>query len=462
MPDTQDLFEVVVVVASLYLLAGTIVPVGEAASTLWPGGVLHAVTSVLATVVGGNLDIPVALVTGLACGWFLLFIVDGTKRVQAFLVAVVVGTSAVPLFERTDRILDTVARMPSAFVVGLVVGLVSGGVASVQFYGLKRPSSLRELFRWIQFPAATGALFYLITTVVVVTAVNYAAVASGLLPRLRVLGASAVLVFCLTVFTKYNYRRRIVALSPPDEREGKYHPYVIGGLYAHATDHHHGFPLNTQSDTALARTLSSPLPPRLQNDVAFGFVSSAFGALTDTLGVPQTWFSRTAVVESQSWTTDQLGDVGDRYDQADSDIANRLLMVWRWILHHLQLAVVPLFLRDSGFAEGDVLSRLDHADTILLIAPTPRNGAELPRGIETYADLCDRYAASIGTDVVIATTDARSIADSKGLRMTATQFLMDIESDLDVDRDECTLVPVDRFGPDGDQGFDQLLDEITN
>ncbi|WP_142860724.1 DUF389 domain-containing protein [Salinigranum halophilum] len=452
MVSRKDAFEAAVVVGSLVVLGVSVDPVSNAASDLWrAGGIVHDLLAVFAIPLAGNLDIPVAFISGLVLAWALLFLLDGTKRVQGVLTLAVLAIAFFPIVQNTGRILATIGRSPVAFLIGLLLGFATG-VSASRFYGIKRPDDLgvREQFRWVQFPAATGAFFYSISAVVVLNSVNYVLVVPSSSDGLVVLGSSVLFVFFLGVFTTYDYQRRIVVISPADQSEGRYHPYIIGGLYGLAETEYHGFPIEGDSELNSAQHSGNmrDLQKRFTSLVKFGFVSPAGRVL-----------KRTVILESECWTTRDLRSVDRRYGEQHPALrfAGRIA---HWVGSYLWITLVPSVVRRE-FTEstGDVLSRMDRSGTVLLVSPTPTAEEGRPVEVDVYADICKRYADSFRTDVVVATTEAASEATQTGHAVESDEFVARIQRRLDLD--SCTVVPVDRFSEDQVRGFETLLREIS-
>jgi len=460
-------FELSIVFVSLIILGVSINVVGRGADELWlrNTGVLHALASAAAVPVADNLDIPVAFVVGLMGGLFCLFFIDGTKRVQAGFVLVFGGLfSFLPLIMETGRILDTVGRQPIAFVAGLLFGLSGGLIFALHrsnLYPLELGGrvGVRERLRWVQFPTATRGFLWGSSALVIVTGVDYALTASPLVMRLKSLLAAIGFVFSLIVFTQYEYQRDIVTLSPPNQATGKYHPYVIGGLYELAKDDYYALPWTGEADQKLARVQgphiqeTSDLPDQIGVDISFGYLWPTFGGLS----------ARKIVVESESRTTDDLPPNVNQYNRADIGVGSAFRIAG-WVRRYLRFvapSVVSFFERFVG-REHDVLDRLDHADTALLLAPTPSSDDDLPPDIGVYRDLCERYDDPLSTDVVIATTDAMPVADElgeSGRDLDATRLVSVCKNRLGVSN--CTLIPLDRFATNGSGGFDDLLKTLS-
>lgn len=468
MSQRKDAYELGTVVVSFLLLAGSTRPFVAAVDRVWvEEGLIYGATAVLGTPFDGNLDVPVLFVCGVLAGWLLLFCLDGTKRIQALFVLVGVGIPFGLFVDETGRIAEAVARTPWAVVVGTVVGLVSGAASSSRFYGTKRPLELSTLekLRWLQFPAAGGAFFYGMVAVVFVGVVDYAMVADGLVDRLAVATSGVVLVAGLSVFMRYDRRHTTVVVSPPDvEGTEKYQPYLVGGLYETVTNEHHGFPIEGDGELVAAQTARrmADLDARFGSPVTFGFVTSMFRGLRS---IPQwireNWFLRTVIIESNGLTTNQIGDIETNTGGLPAPVETGVARV----RHHVRLAVPRVLRRSLGGPYGSSLERLESADTVVLVGPTPADGEEPPAGTDTLLALCERYADRIGTDVVVATTRAGPVAEAEGLAVDSQVLKQTIAVHrLGMDTEtyrNCVVVPVDRFHGDSLDGFDDLLDELS-
>lgn len=475
MPQSKDAFELATVVVSFVLLALSTRPIVTAADRVWTEeGLIYGLTSILGAPFGGNLDVPVLLVCGLLAGWLLLFCLDGTKRVQALFVLVGVGVPLGLFVDQTGRLAEAVVRTPWAAAVGLAAGLLSGAATSSRFYGVKRPPDLSPLekLRWIQFPAAGGAFRYGMTAVAAVVVVDYATTAGGVLDRLLVTGAGVVLVGALSVFMRYDQRRTTVVVSPPDfAGEYKYQPYVVGGLYEAVELERHGYPIEGDGELVAARTPSrlADLQERFDSSVAFGFVSSMVRGLPVVPNdIADRLFLRTVIIESEGWTTDQIGAVAR--DPGSAVLPDAAAPVVSRARHHLRRFVPVAVRRALQGTHGSVLDRLESADTVLLVGPTPGSDAEAPDGADTLAALCERFGDRAGTDVVLATTEAAPVAESEGLAPDSKVFKRTVAVHrLGVDDatfGDIAVVPTDRFngeraGGRPATGFDDLLDEVS-
>ncbi|WP_218055072.1 hypothetical protein, partial [Haloparvum sedimenti] len=403
-----------------------------------------------------------------------LFCLDGTKRVQALFVLVGVGVPLGLFVDQTGRLAEAVVRTPWAAAVGLAAGLLSGAATSSRFYGVKRPPDLSPLekLRWIQFPAAGGAFRYGMTAVATVVVVDYATTVGGVLDRLLVAVAGVVLIGALSVFMRYDQRRTTVVVSPPDfAGEYKYQPYAVGGLYEAVELDRHGYPIEGDGELVGASTPDSlaNLQERFASSVAFGFVSSMFRGLP---GIPddlaERLFLRTVIIESEGWTTDQIGEVDP--DPGPAVLPAGAARAVARVRYHLRRFVPVPVRRALQGTHSSILDRLEDADTILLVGPTPGPDEEAPQGADTLAALCERFGDRAGTDVVLATTEAGPVAEAEGLAPDSRVFKRTVAVHrLGVDDaafGTVAVVPTDRFNLDRTAGrpavgFDDLLEEIS-
>jgi hypothetical protein len=406
----------------------------------------------------------VSFATGGLLGLFLLFLLDGTKRVQAILVVLFGGSSFVLLAIEIDRIIDTVGRSTVPFLIGLTVGLVIG-LAMTLKTGLyivdertDKTLTLRDKLRWIHFPGATKTFLWCSSAIVLLTGIDYMTRGTSNLiqyPRYQVLLATIGFVFPLIVFTQYEYQRKVVLLSPPDEKNGRYHPYVMQGLYSLADDDRfHAFPINANSDDVLT---DHTIDTFRNSVVGFRYVWPTFSGLS----------SRKAIIESRSLATE---DIPEKEIEKESNVSE-LFKIVRWISHYIYLTL-PNYLREL-FADRGVLSSLDHADKVVLIAPAPMGDGDIPddKVKRKYRKLFDRYESPLSTEVILAVTefgdyngtvnDCRiSILDNYEGSDNSDLYLPPLASD--------PVFPIDENaagedGPfeDGEGGFKNLLRELS-
>ncbi|SDK18919.1 hypothetical protein SAMN05216226_1372 [Halovenus aranensis] len=451
----KDKLEIGIVVVSFILITVTIREVGRALDELWRSGIIFKVTSILAAPVGGNIDIPIAIYAGLLVGLFLLFCVDSTKRVQGLLV-LIATVSFLPILWDT-RLINSSIREPTALILGLIGGLLVGASLSYsRWYGTKRPSDLTllEKIKWVQFPAATGGFFYILSLLVLTIGVNFAFYASETARGLLVAGSSVLFIISLSVFTTYEYERLIVPISSAANlTEERYHPYVVGGLYA-ATGDREGFPISGANwgDIRYVNNVAG-LPATLRR-CKFGFLQPLYGIK---------WFVRTVIIEiDEQWTVENLPSNYDTNPRVH-------LLALRWIRHYLKITVVPglldYILEVGTYTKGDLSNRLTHADKIMLITRTPRNADDVDEKTrEKFEEVVERHTDDFTTDVVVVTTQARPVADSEredGYPLANRQFRLMIKRRLELDGYDCTIIPVDRFNVEDAEGFDELREKLA-
>ena len=464
-----------VVFVSFVLLGISTQPIVRAADSTWrQEGLIFQITELLAVPFGGNLDIPVLIVLGVLAGWLLLFCLDGTKRIQALLVIVGAGIPFWLFVEQTGRITVAVARTPWSAFLGLSVGVISGVATSAQLYGVKRPIELSpaEKLRWLQFPAAGGSFLYGMAAVIVTVVIDFVVTMSLNPIALVVVSSGAMFVVSLSVFMRYDQRQTTVMVSPPDfEGDYKYQPYVLGGLYKTVTLDRHGFPIEGDGELTAAKTASDlrGLEARFDSTVVFGFVSSMLQGLPSVLNrVANNWFLRTVIIESEGWTTNQVGEVAG--DHKKNLLPNPLASAVERGRYYLWQCLPFIVRRELRGGYNSVLDQLENADTILLVGPTLAEDESPPEGCETLAALCKRFGDRIGTDVILVTTQARPVAEEESLSLDSPVFKRTIAVHrLGIDNDvfdRIDVVPIDRFAnqqsldKSGD-GFNDLLERIS-
>ena len=455
LPSDGTRKEIAVVVTAFVSLALTIPTVAGAASAVWAnGGLLRTLSGAVANVAGVTLDFPVVILGGLLAGWFALFLFDGTKRIQAGLVLLVAVVALLPTLGDLGRVLGAIERESVTFAAALVVGLLSGGVTS-QIYGVKVPNQLSvwERLQWIQFPVASRAFFYTVSVLVLLAVVQYVQYATSILDTVVTLLAGAVAVFALSVFMTYEYQKSVVTITAENDRRAE--PYVLGGLFDHAETDREGFPIDGNHLLRQAATAKNEdsLPDGFDSAVSFGFLS---GDVTE----------RTAKVTSEGFSTRDVNRnrLEERLRERNGAYAQTKQLL-RWIRHHLVL-IMPAFVRNVlVYQEGTVLNRLDHADTLLLLTRTPGADEEPPAGADLYGLLTELYANDPGTDIVIATSDARGPANEfdEGIDVTIDPFRSEVADRLGIPPEgvgvEYQVVPTNRFDGD-DEGFDALIDSL--
>lgn len=380
-------------------------------------GFFFKAADLLATPFSGNKDIPVLLTIGILTGWFCLFLVDGTKRFQAGVVAFVGSISVGVRLRETGRIVEAISRSPEAFVIGISIGLITGLITG-ELYGVKkgRSMSIFQKLSWIQFSQAVGAFRSSIAIIIALSMVEYARISSPS-PSAIFFTASVILLLSLSVFMKYEYQKNVITISPPDEdNEYKYHPYVMGGLFDRANKEFHGFSIKGGSDlqqASRARAFET-LKDRFTNEVAFGFVS---GIDTNAGNRLQSFGSkilpRTVKLTSNGKTTSDIANINSNTNP------NRYVLIAKLFIstinrHFITLIPSPVrgLLPNKGIEE---LGKLDRADTIILIGPTLSENDLPPKGANKFDAICARYKNDPTTEVLLATIEAKedSIRDEQ-------------------------------------------------
>lgn len=362
----------------------------------------------------GNRDIPVLFIVGILSGWFLLFLLDGTKRIQAAIVFIVGSVSVGPLLSETGRILEAINRSPNAFIIGILIGLVTGGLTA-SFYGVKRGESMSILQKlsWIQFTSAVGAFRSSIAVVVLITAVDYWRISEAI-NSLGFLGVSFVLIISLSVFMKYDYRQEVVAISPPDD-DGKYKylPYVLGGLFHRARKEYHGFSIYGRHLIAQASRAQDfdGLLEEFKQRVGFGFVSGVQANWTDGIrAIGANLLPRTVRIISSQSTTDDIAKIESNRNK------NEYLLMAKLAFDRIGMHIVtliPSVIRRRMTTNHSEKIALNQADKILLIGPTLADDEVPPEGVEVFDKICARYNPDPTTDVIVATTEAQTDPRSK-------------------------------------------------
>lgn len=471
MTDKYELASILGAVAGLGASSFVLVRILD---RLWESEQLFfQVSDVFATPFGGNLDIPVLILIGILAGWLMLFCIDGTKRIQSLLVVTVSAASLGGFLTQTGRILEAISRTPSAFVVGIAIG-IGTGLLSVEMYGYKEyeAKSLLEQLAWIQFPGAASAFRHTIAVITILTVGAFATQA----PIVEVGGASLsgiVLLISLSVFMQYDYRRDIVALSPPDlNNDHRYHAYVFGGLFEVAHGDHHGFPIENKVKIGAAKNAGS-----IGNLPFFGGVAS-FGVASGLHANPSNLFERlgsrllprTAKIETREYTTNRLPDLDD--PSPESTLEQLVKAATRGVRRHL-ITLLPASIRDQFPERGlTAMDRLHQADVVLLIGPSLTQDESPPEGISKFNRICRRFESDLNTELVVAATEADKLMESLDVDLRLYGDPLEINNNVQIEaRDNLGLergkvsyfdvYPVTRFTQHGTQGFEKLLERLV-
>lgn len=423
--------EIVVVLSSAIALGLTSRVVTNGIDKLWEAQLLFYQLAELGAIpFGGNRDIPVLLLLGVLFGWFILFMTDGTKRIQALIVVTVGSVSVGTRLIETGRIVEAIGRSPEAMVIGTLIGLATG-LATASLYGVKRGKSMGILQKlsWIQFSPTVGAFRSSMALIVLISAIDNARM-SDTLASIEFGVMSLILVISLSVFLQYDIQRDVVAISPPDENyDYKYHPYVLGGLYHRAKNDYHGFSTDGRHLIAQASEATSfeGLLSEFEQRVGFGFISGLQANWTDGIrAFGANLLPRTVRIVSNETTTEDLPEIGSN-DQRNKYILLMALALRRMGRHLITL--IPQRIRSQVATSGQQRQDLDSADTILLIGPTLAGNDVPPEGVGKFNDICARYKTDPTTDVVVATTEAQKSSKTKEEMQIRTRENLGIEDE---------------------------------
>lgn len=470
--NRKDNLGIAAVVVAFGLLAASTLVLLQALDELWSGrGIVFQLTDLLAVPFGGNRDVPVLVFVGAIAGWFLLFWVDATKRIQGAIVFVVAVVAVGPYLQETRHILDAVGRTSWALVLGVVVGIGSG-LLSARLIGADRPTGVVERLQWLRYPGAAAAFRHAGTAVIGLSLVDYVLYSGGETGTALVVASGVVFVLSLSVFLQYGFERRVVAVSPAEGAEGtNYQPYVLGGLYELASERYGAFSTGRGDMGGLTEarvTRSVSRLPSFSDAVAFSFSSTRLRSWPDS-GDPlarlkRFLLPRPVTVESNGITTNRIGAPDS--PEASSRAAASLRYVLGRLRYHA-MEVIPAFVRDAFPERGrNTIDRLDQAGTVLLVGPTPAEKVDDADWVDSFSSICDRYADNPGTDVVLATIEAGPVADEDNFAMADQAFKRRIASRIGIDSSALSMddvYPLDRFsGSDApDSEFDDLLRRLS-
>lgn len=461
--------EVLQVVVSMVLLLAAARVLVRAGSVGWRHGTLFS----LAAAFPGNVDVPVALFAGVVAGWFLLFALDVTKRVQTGVLVVVLVLVALWLRAR-DHVVDAVGREPLAFLVAflLTAALTAFGTdrlrASPRADGPGGGSLLGRLLV-LQFPGASRGLFSLLAVLIAVVTVQYPWMPreSGdpSVPLVFVGGVVAVLA--LGSFVQYRSRADVVAVTPDGPVGTEAEVYAFAGLYYVAKRDYSGSPTDETSAYVLDNAIAHPeewMDRGFDDPVQFAYL-------------PRSLLRRAVEIHSVDYRLSALpaADV-DALAPGDgpSGLATRLVRGVRRGVGRL----LPLSAISDVRSADTAVEVLRAADTVLLVFPFP--GEAAPEHVERMAELHDALTteASLRTKMVITHADRAGTDDEVafGSASHRDELLVELDDRLPETADGPSPVAqlqtdLDRFDavypvagiPTQDeemQGYDRLLDEI--
>jgi len=462
----KDLVEAGITVGALITLAGAALVVLRAIDTVWANaGLIYELTQSFATVVSGNLDIPVVFLIGIMLGWLLLFTVDGTKRVQGILVAGLTFVTVGQYLRQSDRVLGAIGRQPVFFGGGLLIGLTTG-IATAELFGVKRLGrvGLIETLAWMQFPTAAEAFRHTVTILVVLTIADVGLTVSPS-RAITVAIAGVVLLISLSLFMQYDYQRRVMALSPPDSNKNrKYFPYVLGGLFHEAKRNYHGFTIAGGGELQEASVDNSfkTLRSSFNRPVSFGFASGIHSSRQSGLKrLGGKLLPRTVTITSESVTTNELPSFSRRNSTHQATVYGK--MVVRRLKRHFVL-LVPKIIRERLPAGGlRMIDRLDQADVVLLIGPTLRDDEPTPPGRRQFQAVAERYSSDPTTEVLLVTTEAENIIQQEDIDI-GPEMAIKARNRLRLNSehfDSSHVFPLTRFTDQGMRGFSPLLDRLS-
>jgi hypothetical protein len=469
MVTKKSAYEAFVVLVAFLILVGASWYVLPIAESLWRAdGFVRVSVETVGLLVGGNLDIPVAAAIGVLSGWVLLFLVDGTKRIQAPLLGGAILLTVVPFSARAGRILDTVSRAPLSFTAGVLVALASGAAVARTYEG-KSNSSLSwfQSAKWLEFPTTTYVLHASLILYLLITAVDYAISPAPVVDKLLLAISVVCLILVLNVFIGYEYQKRVITLAPHGVGSSggetippsKYDPYLIGGLYGYAKQQHHGFIISGATELSNADDTPECHYSSFSDLQAFTDRVS-FGCLNDGL------LSRTTIIESDQRSTDSI--TPDQFSNPSSGSGRSVTRLFNRGLRKLQnvlLLTLPPSLRESPEFSGSLALEMERADVVLLVTPALAQGEDAPDGTEHYAGISKQFGSLVGTDVIIAAIEAQRVANEENYRMDSDVFKrslcerVGVESKL-LDQNYCDIVAVNRFNNDVRRGFDKLLEKV--
>lgn len=461
------------VVVSLVLLLAAARVLVSAGSAGWRNGALYTLADTLASVLPGNVDVPVALFAGVVAGWFLLFALDVTKRVQT-LVLLVVGAVVAVWLRQLEHVVDAVGREPLPFLVAALLTAALTALATDRLRASPRADgpnggSLLRALRVLQFPGASRGLFVLLAVAVTVVTVQYPWMPreSGDPSVLLVFVSGAVAVLALGSFVQYRSRSDVVAVTPDGPVGTEAEVYAFAGLYYVAKRDYSGSPTDETSAYVLDNAIAHPgewMDRGFDDPVQFAYL-------------PRSLLRRAVEIHSVDYRLSALpaADV-DALATGDglSGLAARLGRgVRRGVGRLLPLSAV------SDVRSADTAAEvLRAADTILLVFPFPEDDA--PEHVERMARLLDALTieASLRTKMVVTHADRVETDDDVAFGSASHRDELLVELDerlpdtpegpspvaqLQTDLDLFDAVYPVAGTPTQDEemlGYDRLLDEI--
>jgi len=294
---------------------------------------------------GYDIGLVVALPAGLALGWILLFVLDESKKVQAVIVPAFAVVFAGVVWSRGLWFGDTVDWSANAvpLAVSFVAGVVTGGGAGYLSHGRRR------------FERA-GWLLYLAVTAAAVTALVQLAVEGelGLVEGVADGGATAALLFVLSVFVEYENERDVSIVATSEKPRAT----VVGGLCKTIRDENLNHKFRGEGAEKMIRALSSlgqkdeEMLPDLGGTVEFRY--------KDTTGLISRWVSVTAEGIDARYIERQMELSGE--PRVNEGVLGRALAGASKPLR----ALAPPLLRGRRGRSGSLAERLDGSDFVLV------------------------------------------------------------------------------------------------
>lgn len=389
------------VVVSLFLLLVAARVLVSAGSAGWRNGALFTVADGLAGVLPGNVDVPVALFAGIVAGWFLLFALDVTKRVQT-LVLLIVGAVVAVWLRELEHVVDAVGREPLPFFLAF---LLTSAVTAFTTERLRvSPSadgpsggSIVGSLRVLQFPAASRGLFVVLAVCITVVTIQYPWMprAPGDPSSPVVFFGGVVAIVALGSFVQYRSRADVVAITPDGPVGTATEVYGFAGLYYVAKRDYSGSPTDDTSAHVLDNAIAYPEE----------WMDRGFDEPVQFAYLPSSLLRRAVEIHSVEYRLSALPPT-DADALATGDGLRALVTrffggVRRGIGRLLPLSAV------SGVRSADtVLDVFQAADIVLLVFPFPEE-SPAEEHVPRMAELLDTLVndASIQAKLVITRAD---------------------------------------------------------
>lgn len=362
-----EIGKVVLALGALLVTAPTLVRAG---SIGWQNGVLFAVADGATGFLPGNVDVPVVIFAGIVAGWLLLFALDATKRIQVLALTPVLILVLVEL-GRLDHIVDAMAREPLYFLATFAVTIVVMLVATSNIYLGARfsPSTFVQELRLVHFPAASRALFVVLTTVIVIVTVQYPfmdGADNG--PSIPLVVASALVAIpSLAVFIQYRSQTDIVTLTPGGVVGNDAKCTLLEGLWDSTPSPPRA------SDGYSERTIDNIRQEARQNPtftdpVRFRYLPSS--ALRRIVEVN--------LVDHQISDLVHAGLTGSEHQESTSARLRRKIQELTWAMWLL----LPQTPANSIVAANDAVTAVRAADIVVIVVPFPAESDGADRYVE--------------------------------------------------------------------------------